>query len=52
MGKSNSHPLLELLGKYMHPKSEAEDLPKYTIEEFIPDIHNCVGTPQISLRNH
>jgi hypothetical protein len=52
MGKPNSRQSLELLGKYVHPKVELETYQNYTIEEFVPDVHNCVGTPQISLKNH
>jgi hypothetical protein len=33
-------------------KSGIEALPKHVIKEYIPDIHNCVGTPQISSRDH
>jgi hypothetical protein len=52
MGKPNSHQPLELLGMYIHSKVEHNAIPKHRIEAFLPDIHNCVGTPQISLRNH
>jgi hypothetical protein len=51
MGKPNSHQPLEPLGMNLHPKVEYNILPKHIIEEFVPDIHNCVGTPQISLRD-
>jgi hypothetical protein len=50
MGKPNSCQPLELLGKYMHPKVEYNTLPKYIIEEFVPVLHNGVGTPWISSR--
>jgi hypothetical protein len=36
----------------MHPKVEQNIPPKGFIKEFVPDIHNCVDTPQISSRNH
>jgi hypothetical protein len=52
MGKPNSRQPLELLGRYIHPKVEQNTPPKGFIEEFVPDIHNCVGKPQTSLRNH
>jgi hypothetical protein len=51
MGKPNSHQPLELWDVHTS-RSGIEALPKYIIKEFIPDIHNCVGTPQISLRDH
>jgi hypothetical protein len=51
MGKPNSRQSLELLGKYKHPEVEYNTLPKYIIEEFVPVLHNGVGTPRISLRN-
>jgi hypothetical protein len=51
MGKPNSRQSLELLGKYKHLEVEQNILPKYIIEEFIPVLHNGVGTPQISSRN-
>jgi hypothetical protein len=49
MAKPNSH---QPLGMNLHPKVEYNILPKHIIEEFILDIHNCVGTPQISSRDH
>jgi hypothetical protein len=52
MGKPNSHQPLEPLDMSLHPKVEYNTLPKHIIEEFVPDIHNCVGTPQTSLRSH
>jgi hypothetical protein len=52
MGKPNSRQLLEPLGMNLHPKVEYNILPKHIIEEFVSDIHNCVGTPQTSSRNH
>jgi hypothetical protein len=51
MGKPNSHQPLELWDVHTS-RSRIEALPKHRIEEFMPDIHNCVGTPQISSRNH
>jgi hypothetical protein len=47
MGKPNSHQPLELFEVHAS-KCGIEHLPKFIIEEFVPDIHNCVGTPQIS----
>jgi hypothetical protein len=47
MGKPNSHQPLELWD-VLTSKSRIETLPKRIIKEFIPDIHNCVGTPQTS----
>jgi hypothetical protein len=49
MGKPNSHQPLELWDVHTS-RSGIEALPKHIIEGFIPGIHNCVGTPQISLR--
>jgi hypothetical protein len=51
MGKPNSHQPLELWDVHTF-RSGIEALPKHIIEEFIPDIHNCVGTPQTSSRNY
>jgi hypothetical protein len=42
MGKPNSHQTLELWDVHTS-RSGIEALPKHRIEEFIPDIHNCVG---------
>jgi hypothetical protein len=50
MGKPNSP--FRTFGKVHTSKSRIEALPKDIIKEFIPDIHNCVGTPQISSRDH
>jgi hypothetical protein len=50
-GKPNSHQPLELWDVHTS-KSGIEALPKHKIEESILDIHNCVGTPQTSLRNY
>jgi hypothetical protein len=50
MEKPNSHQPLELWDVHTS-KSGIEALPKHIIEEFIPDIHNYVGTPQTSSRN-
>jgi hypothetical protein len=52
MGKPNSHQPLELLGNVHTSRSGIEALLKHIIEEFVPDIHNCVGTQQISSRDH
>jgi hypothetical protein len=35
----------------MYLKVEYNTPPNYIIEEFILDIHNCVDTPHVSLRN-
>jgi hypothetical protein len=51
MGKPNSHQPLERWDVHTS-RSRIEALPKHIIEEFIPDIHKCVGTPQISSRDH
>jgi hypothetical protein len=51
MGKPNSHQPLELWDVHTS-RSGIEALPKHKIEGFIPDIHNCVGTPQTSSKNH
>jgi hypothetical protein len=50
MVKPNSHQPLALWDVHAS-KSGIEALPKHRVEEFIPDIHNCVDTPHISLRN-
>jgi hypothetical protein len=50
MGKPNSHQPLELRDVHTS-RSGIEALPKHKIEGFIPDIHNCMGTPQTSSRN-
>jgi hypothetical protein len=51
-GKTQFPSIFRTFGEVQTTKSGTEDLPKYTIEEFVPDIHNCVDTPQISLRNY
>jgi hypothetical protein len=50
MGEPNSHQTLEL-GDVHTSKGGIEALPRHINEEFIPDIHNCVGIPQISSRD-
>jgi hypothetical protein len=51
MGKPNSHQPLELWNVHTS-KSGIEALPKHVIKEYVLDIHNCVGTPQISSKDH